>query len=190
MTGSLWPVTQPCGLECCWKTPVYPPRCVAELRFDTPSCHFSQVRVSPSLVLSVPQHPVPVVHSDAFTHPAEPQAQTARKEGKQGRLCEKHTVREKQDNVWPIWDFFFYYFPESFSIKDKMVLEGLHLFLVALLSCLDPSGCLEEGLEAMLKATGSNLLILKISHCPNLLTDRSLWLASCYCRALQAVTYR
>ncbi|XP_068178606.1 F-box only protein 41 [Antennarius striatus] len=51
-------------------------------------------------------------------------------------------------------------------------------------------GCLEEGLEAMLKATGSNLLILKISHCPNLLTDRSLWLASCYCRALQAVTYR
>lgn len=52
------------------------------------------------------------------------------------------------------------------------------------------SGCLEEGLEALLKATGSNLLILKISHCPNLLTDRSLWLASCYCRALQAVTYR
>ncbi|MCJ8748996.1 hypothetical protein PDJAM_G00171040 [Pangasius djambal] len=51
-------------------------------------------------------------------------------------------------------------------------------------------GCLEEGLEAMLKATGGNLLILKVSHCPNLLTDRSLWLASCYCRALQAVTYR
>uniref|UniRef100_A0A3B3BLH4 F-box protein 41 n=1 Tax=Oryzias melastigma TaxID=30732 RepID=A0A3B3BLH4_ORYME len=51
-------------------------------------------------------------------------------------------------------------------------------------------GCLEEGLEALLKATGSNLLILKISHCPNLLTDRSLWLASCFCRALQAVTYR
>ncbi|KAH0615725.1 hypothetical protein JD844_026078 [Phrynosoma platyrhinos] len=38
--------------------------------------------------------------------------------------------------------------------------------------------------------TGSNLLILRISHCPNILTDRSLWLASCYCRALQAVTYR
>lgn len=52
------------------------------------------------------------------------------------------------------------------------------------------SGCLEEGLEALLKATGGNLLILKVSHCPNLLTDRSLWLASCYCRALQAVTYR
>ncbi|XP_029114785.1 F-box only protein 41 [Scleropages formosus] len=51
-------------------------------------------------------------------------------------------------------------------------------------------GSLEEGLEALLKATGSNLLILKISHCPNLLTDRSLWLASCYCRGLQAVTYR
>ncbi|KAM8843075.1 F-box only protein 41 [Synchiropus picturatus] len=51
-------------------------------------------------------------------------------------------------------------------------------------------GCLEEGLESLLRATGSNLLILKVSHCPNLLTDRSLWLASCYCRALQAVTYR
>ncbi|XP_063074374.1 F-box only protein 41 [Engraulis encrasicolus] len=51
-------------------------------------------------------------------------------------------------------------------------------------------GCLEEGLESLLKATGGNLLILKVSHCPNLLTDRSLWLASCYCRALQAVTYR
>ncbi|NWH86802.1 FBX41 protein, partial [Aegithalos caudatus] len=51
-------------------------------------------------------------------------------------------------------------------------------------------GCLEAGLEALLKATGSNLLILRISHCPNVLTDRSLWLASCYCRALQAVTYR
>jgi len=61
-------------------------------------------------------------------------------------------------------------------------MNGLFLFLF--------SGCLEEGLEALLKATGSNLLILKVSHCPNLLTDRSLWLASCYCRALQAVTYR
>ncbi|XP_069779418.1 F-box only protein 41 isoform X2 [Narcine bancroftii] len=51
-------------------------------------------------------------------------------------------------------------------------------------------GCLESGLESLLKAAGSNLLILKVSHCPNILTDRSLWLASCYCRALQAVTYR
>ncbi|XP_048702368.1 F-box only protein 41 isoform X2 [Caretta caretta] len=51
-------------------------------------------------------------------------------------------------------------------------------------------GCLEAGLESLLKATGGNLLILRISHCPNILTDRSLWLASCYCRALQAVTYR
>ncbi|XP_010211250.1 PREDICTED: F-box only protein 41 [Tinamus guttatus] len=51
-------------------------------------------------------------------------------------------------------------------------------------------GCLEAGLESLLKATGSNLLILRISHCPNVLTDRSLWLASCYCRGLQAVTDR
>lgn len=53
-----------------------------------------------------------------------------------------------------------------------------------------PRGCLEAGLESLLKAAGGNLLILRISHCPNVLTDRSLWLASCYCRALQAVTYR
>ncbi|XP_032094186.1 F-box only protein 41, partial [Thamnophis elegans] len=51
-------------------------------------------------------------------------------------------------------------------------------------------GCLEAGLESLLKASGSNLLILRVSHCPNILTDRSLWLASCYCRGLQAVTYR
>ncbi|KAG8546563.1 hypothetical protein GDO81_018645 [Engystomops pustulosus] len=37
-------------------------------------------------------------------------------------------------------------------------------------------GCLETGLESLLKATGGNLLILRISHCPNILTDRSLWL--------------
>lgn len=73
---------------------------------------------------------------------------------------------------------------------NERFLKDFNLLWVVLISCLDPSGCLEEGLEAMLKATGSNLLILKISHCPNLLTDRSLWLASCYCRALQAVTYR
>lgn len=73
---------------------------------------------------------------------------------------------------------------------NKCFLKDFGLFWFVLLSCLALSGCLEEGLEAMLKATGSNLLILKISHCPNLLTDRSLWLASCYCRALQAVTYR
>lgn len=88
----------------------------------------------------------------------------------------------------------FFFFPESVGMKVSGVFFLFfflkNLFLGVLLSCLDLSGCLEEGLEALLKATGSNLLILKISHCPNLLTDRSLWLASCYCRALQAVTYR
>lgn len=49
--------------------------------------------ISVSFFLSVPEHPVPVVHSDTLPHPAEPQAQTAGKEGKQGGLCEKHTVR-------------------------------------------------------------------------------------------------
>lgn len=74
-------------------------------------------------------------------------------------------------------DLYFYVFFFSFSLVTFSYISV-------------KSGCLEEGLEALLKATGSNLLILKISHCPNLLTDRSLWLASCYCRALQAVTYR
>lgn len=60
----------------------------------------------------------------------------------------------------------------------------------SLTSLLIFRGCLEAGLESLLKAAGGNLLILRISHCPNILTDRSLWLASCYCRALQAVTYR
>ncbi|KAF7252367.1 F-box only protein 41 [Varanus komodoensis] len=68
-----------------------------------------------------------------------------------------------------------------FSLEKRRLRGGL------LVTC---RGCLEAGLESLLKATGSNLLILRISHCPNILTDRSLWLASCYCRALQAVTYR
>ncbi|KAJ8008586.1 hypothetical protein DPEC_G00106430 [Dallia pectoralis] len=51
-------------------------------------------------------------------------------------------------------------------------------------------GCLEAGLEALLKSAGGSLLILHVSHCPHVLTDRSLWLASCYCRNLLQLTYR
>ncbi|XP_022532745.2 F-box only protein 41 [Astyanax mexicanus] len=51
-------------------------------------------------------------------------------------------------------------------------------------------GCLEVGLEAVLKSAGRSLLSLTISHCPNILTDRSLWLVSCHCRALRTLTYR
>ncbi|XP_016116359.1 F-box only protein 41, partial [Sinocyclocheilus grahami] len=51
-------------------------------------------------------------------------------------------------------------------------------------------GGLEAGLEAVLKAAGRSLVALSISHCPNILTDRSLWLVSCHCRALQSLTYR
>uniref|UniRef100_A0AAR2KCE8 F-box domain-containing protein n=1 Tax=Pygocentrus nattereri TaxID=42514 RepID=A0AAR2KCE8_PYGNA len=51
-------------------------------------------------------------------------------------------------------------------------------------------GCLEVGLEAVLKSAGRCLMSLTISHCPNILTDRSLWLVSCHCRALRALTYR
>ncbi|XP_073731689.1 F-box only protein 41 [Misgurnus anguillicaudatus] len=51
-------------------------------------------------------------------------------------------------------------------------------------------GCLEVGLEAVLKSAGRSLVTLSISHCPNILTDRSLWLISCHCRSLQSLTYR
>ncbi|XP_026776177.3 F-box only protein 41 [Pangasianodon hypophthalmus] len=51
-------------------------------------------------------------------------------------------------------------------------------------------GCLEEGLEAVLRSAGRSLVSLTISHCPNILTDRTLWLVSCHCRALQRLTYR
>uniref|UniRef100_A0A673WFF7 F-box protein 41 n=1 Tax=Salmo trutta TaxID=8032 RepID=A0A673WFF7_SALTR len=51
-------------------------------------------------------------------------------------------------------------------------------------------GCLEGGVEAMLRSAGSCLMVLRVSHCPHVLTDRSLWLASCYCRNLQHLTYR
>lgn len=44
----------------------------------------------------VPEHPVSVVHSDALPHPAKPQTKTAGKEGNQGGLPEKHTVRHMQ----------------------------------------------------------------------------------------------
>ncbi|XP_059383102.1 F-box only protein 41 [Carassius carassius] len=51
-------------------------------------------------------------------------------------------------------------------------------------------GGLEAGLEAVLKAAGRSLISLSIYHCPSILTDRSLWLVSCHCRALQSLTYR
>ncbi|KTG01930.1 hypothetical protein cypCar_00033787 [Cyprinus carpio] len=51
-------------------------------------------------------------------------------------------------------------------------------------------GGLEAGLEAVLKSGGRSLVTLSVSHCPNILTDRSLWLVSCHCRTLQSLTYR
>uniref|UniRef100_A0A671QFI3 F-box only protein 41-like n=1 Tax=Sinocyclocheilus anshuiensis TaxID=1608454 RepID=A0A671QFI3_9TELE len=51
-------------------------------------------------------------------------------------------------------------------------------------------GGLEAGLEAVLKSAGRSLVALRVSHCPNILTDRSLWVVSCHCRALQSLTYR
>ncbi|TRY53626.1 hypothetical protein DNTS_024680 [Danionella cerebrum] len=51
-------------------------------------------------------------------------------------------------------------------------------------------GGLEAGLEALLKSAGRSLITLSISDCPNILTDRCLWLVSCHCRSLQSLTYR
>ncbi|XP_038070972.1 F-box only protein 41-like [Patiria miniata] len=50
-------------------------------------------------------------------------------------------------------------------------------------------GSLEPGLEYMLIAAGAGLITLKIVDCSNILTERSLFLASCYCRNLYSLTY-
>lgn len=44
----------------------------------------------------VPEHFVSVVHTDTLPHPAKPQTKAAGKEGEQGGLPEKHTVRSSQ----------------------------------------------------------------------------------------------
>nr|XP_046236036.1 F-box only protein 41-like isoform X1 [Scatophagus argus]XP_046236039.1 F-box only protein 41-like isoform X1 [Scatophagus argus]XP_046236040.1 F-box only protein 41-like isoform X1 [Scatophagus argus]XP_046236041.1 F-box only protein 41-like isoform X1 [Scatophagus argus]XP_046236042.1 F-box only protein 41-like isoform X1 [Scatophagus argus]XP_046236043.1 F-box only protein 41-like isoform X1 [Scatophagus argus] len=51
-------------------------------------------------------------------------------------------------------------------------------------------GSLEPGVEALLRSAGGSLLHLSVSQCPHILTDRTLWLASCYCRNLRTLTYR
>ncbi|KAL4008059.1 hypothetical protein ACER0C_001911 [Sarotherodon galilaeus] len=51
-------------------------------------------------------------------------------------------------------------------------------------------GSVEPGVEALLRSAGGSLLHLSISQCSHILTDRTLWLASCYSRNLQTLTYR
>ncbi|KAK2899477.1 F-box only protein 41-like [Channa argus] len=51
-------------------------------------------------------------------------------------------------------------------------------------------GSMELGLEALLRSAGGSLLHLSVSQCPHILTDRTVWLASCYCRNLLTITYR
>ncbi|XP_069375083.1 F-box only protein 41-like isoform X3 [Paralichthys olivaceus] len=51
-------------------------------------------------------------------------------------------------------------------------------------------GSLESGVEALLRSAGGSLLHLSVSECPHILTDRTLWLASCYSRNLHTLTYR
>ncbi|XP_029283562.1 F-box only protein 41-like [Cottoperca gobio] len=51
-------------------------------------------------------------------------------------------------------------------------------------------GGVEPGVEALLRSAGGSLLHLSVSQCPHILTDRTLWLASCYSRNLQTLTYR
>ncbi|XP_072041531.1 F-box only protein 41-like isoform X1 [Amphiura filiformis] len=53
----------------------------------------------------------------------------------------------------------------------------------------DTRGCLESGLEYLLHKSGSHLISLTIHSCHNILTERCLWLASCYCMNLCSVTY-
>ncbi|XP_054457899.1 F-box only protein 41-like [Anoplopoma fimbria] len=51
-------------------------------------------------------------------------------------------------------------------------------------------GSVEPGVEALLQSAGGSLLHLSVSQCPHILTDRTLWLASCYSRSLETLTYR
>ncbi|XP_078100505.1 F-box only protein 41-like [Sander vitreus] len=51
-------------------------------------------------------------------------------------------------------------------------------------------GSVEPGVEALLRSAGGSLLHLSVSQCPHILTDRTLWLASCYSRNLKTLTYR
>ncbi|XP_049923385.1 F-box only protein 41-like [Epinephelus moara] len=51
-------------------------------------------------------------------------------------------------------------------------------------------GSVEAGVEALLRSAGGSLLHLSVSQCPHILTDRTLWLASCYSRNLQTLMYR
>uniref|UniRef100_A0A1A8QS24 Uncharacterized protein n=1 Tax=Nothobranchius pienaari TaxID=704102 RepID=A0A1A8QS24_9TELE len=51
-------------------------------------------------------------------------------------------------------------------------------------------GSVEVGLEVLLRSAGGSLLQLSISQCPHILTDRTLWLVSCYSRNLQTLVYR
>ncbi|XP_063756758.1 F-box only protein 41-like isoform X2 [Eleginops maclovinus] len=51
-------------------------------------------------------------------------------------------------------------------------------------------GVVEPGVEVLLRSAGGSLLHLSVSQCPHILTDRTLWLASCYSRNLNTLTYR
>uniref|UniRef100_A0A3Q3A7M5 F-box domain-containing protein n=1 Tax=Kryptolebias marmoratus TaxID=37003 RepID=A0A3Q3A7M5_KRYMA len=51
-------------------------------------------------------------------------------------------------------------------------------------------GGVEPGVEALLRSAGGRLLHLSVSQCPHVLTDRTLWLASCYSRNLETLAYR
>ncbi|XP_034063835.1 F-box only protein 41-like isoform X2 [Gymnodraco acuticeps] len=50
-------------------------------------------------------------------------------------------------------------------------------------------GVVEPGVEVLLRSAGGSLLHLSVSQCPHILTDRTLWLASCYSRNLNTLTY-
>ncbi|KAF3837574.1 hypothetical protein F7725_005038, partial [Dissostichus mawsoni] len=51
-------------------------------------------------------------------------------------------------------------------------------------------GVVEPGVEVLLRSAGGSLLHLSVAQCPHILTDRTLWLASCYSRNLNTLTYR
>nr|XP_018666908.1 F-box only protein 41 [Ciona intestinalis] len=71
----------------------------------------------------------------------------------------------------------------------------LHLHNISLLpSNMDApdteTGCLEEGLEMILKRCGDKLLVLAIDRCDPVITSRVMWLVSCYNRKIRNIVYR
>ncbi|CAH1783173.1 unnamed protein product [Owenia fusiformis] len=72
---------------------------------------------------------------------------------------------------------------EGLRPRQRIQSESIDVYL------RNTRGCLENGLEQLFKSVQHTLISLRIIDCSNMLTQRCLWLASCYCRHLQKLAY-